>query len=46
MKNEGQKGLTGLRRKLLCKTFDGKRQKNKLESLTDQIERESAFEKV
>ena len=46
MKKEGQKGLTSLRRQNPCKKFEGKRQKNEHESLTDQIERESAFEKV
>ena len=46
MKNEGQKGLTGLRRQKHFKKFEGKRQKIKLESLTNRRERERVFEKV
>ena len=42
----GAKGSYNLRRQKPCKKFEGKRQKNELESLTDRIERESSFEKV
>ena len=46
MKKEGQKGLTGLKSQKPLKKFEGKRQKQWFEALTDQREREICFEKA